>query len=321
MQKRWKRILLILLLLLVVAAVCLLAVKRCGNGTMPNEEDTITVPTMVVPKEVEDTLVAEDTVRRPTVVVTPRQSTKENPLDTAVAVQGWILSVGGVRYELVPVKAGSFMMGTPDEDAEANPDERPAHRVTLTRDFCIGSTEVTQALYEAVMGYNPSANRKGGDYPVENVSYQDAMRFCQRLSQLTGDNYSLPTEAQWEYAARGGHLASDRSMRYAGSGAVDDVAWWFGNSDNASHPVARKAPNSLGLYDMSGNVYEWCLDWYGKYSSADEDDPTGPATGDSRCIRGGSWYFFAEYCRIANRNGRVPTHHDNHLGFRIVMLL
>ena len=314
-QMSWKRIVLVLLLLLVVAAVCLLAVKRCGKDTVPDVEDTVAVPTEVLPKEVEDTLVAEDTARRPTVVVTPRQSADERPLDT-VAVQGRILSVGGVRYELVPVKAGSFMMGASDDEADANSDERPAHRVTLKHDFCIGSTEVTQALYEAVMGYNPSANRRGGDYPVENVSYQDAMRFCQRLSQLTGDNYSLPTEAQWEYAARGG----DKSMRYAGSDVVDEVAWCFGNSDNASHPVARKAPNRLGLYDMSGNVYEWCLDWYGKYSSADVDDPTGPATGDSRCIRGGSWYFFAEYCRTANRNGRVPTHRDDHLGFRIVML-
>ena len=136
---------------------------------------------------------------------------------------------------------------------------------------------------------------------------------------MTGDNYSLPTEAQWEYAARGGHLASDKSMRYAGSGVVDDVAWCFGNSDNTSHPVSHKSPNGLGLYDMSGNVYEWCLDWYGKYSSTDVDNPAGPATGDSRCIRGGSWYFFAEYCRIANRNGRVPTYRDDHLGFRIVI--
>ena len=209
---------------------------------------------------------------------------------------------------MVLVHAGSFTMGA-REDKNANQDEYPNHRVRLTRDYYLAATEVTQALFEAVMGYNPSGNNHGGNYPVVQVSYNDAVAFCARLTSMVGRQFRLPAEAEWEFAAQGVN----------GTENISEEAWFFGNSNNSPHPVAKKKPNALGLYDMLGNVWEWCSDWYGDYSSGENKDPVGPSSGDLRVLRGGSWYYFAEYCRITNRNGRIPTYRSDNVGFRVVM--
>ena len=195
---------------------------------------------------------------------------------------------GGVKLALVKVAAGSFMMGSPAGETGRYDDES-LHRVTLTRDFYLGRTEVTQAQWRAVMGTDPSYF-KGDDWPVEQVSWNDAMAFCRKLNEMglapAGWKFTLPTEAQWEYAARGGNRS--RGFVYAGGNDIGEVAWYIGNSGYKTHPVVTRRANELGLYDMSGNVWEWCLDWYGSYGG-DTTDPAGPSTGSLRVYRGGGW--------------------------------
>ena len=197
----------------------------------------------------------------------------------------------GMKFKLIP--AGTFTMGDGDD----------AHDVTLTKPFKMGVHEVTQAQYEQVMGVNPS-KFKGADNPVENVSWDDAVEFCRRLSELpaekaAGNVYRLPTEAEWEYACRAG-----TTTKYSfgdDESEFGDYAWYCDNSDEQTHPVGSKKPNAWGLYDMHGNVLEWCQDWYGDYPSGSVTDPTGPAVGSHRVIRGGSWDRTAGYCRSAHR--------------------
>lgn len=229
------------------------------------------------------------------------------------------LTAGGVSFKMVLVKAGTFSMGANEGDADADGGEL-RHEVTLTRDYYIAQTEVTQELYMAVVGSNPSFFDADSSLPVERVSYLDALAFCESVSSLTGRTFTLPTEAQWEYAARGGHKASSTPTLYAGSDDIDEVAWYTDNSDGKSHPVASKAPNALGLYDMSGNVWEWCLDWKGGYGSGAQTDPQGPATGSHRMFRGGGWYNPARLCRVSHRDGYIPQFSNECLGFRVVML-
>ena len=221
-------------------------------------------------------------------------------------------TVNGVSFEMVAVKGGSFMMGSNDED------EKPIHRVTLS-DFYMGKTEVTQALWKAVMGNNPSTFK--GDYlPVETVSWDDVQEFIIKLNRSTGKKYRLPTEAEWEFAAGGG---STNRTKWAGTdveSSVGNYAWYYSNSGDQTHEVATKFPNSLGLYDMSGNVWEWCKDWYGDYSANDQVDPTGPSSGLYRVIRGGSWYFNLSDCRVAYRNGDEPDGRNANLGFRLSLV-
>ena len=162
----------------------------------------------------------------------------------------------------------------------------PIHQVTLS-DYHIGETEVTQALWERVMGSNPSGHSGVGDLPVENVSWYACQGFINELNALFEENFSLPTEAQWEFAARGGNKS--KGYTYAGSNNVNDVAWYLSNSDNTTHPVATKQANELGLYDMSGNVFEWCQDYWGAYTSAAQVDPQGPDTGTTRVCRGSAY--------------------------------
>ena len=220
-----------------------------------------------------------------------------------------VYTVKGVSFKMIAVKGGTFQMGI-DDGYEW---EKPVHQVTLS-DYYIGETEVTQELWNAVMGSNPSYF---GDMqrPVEKVSWDDCQTFISRLNELTGETFRLPTEAQWEYAARGGNKS--KGYTYSGSNAIDDVAWYNDNSDRMTHPVKTKAPNELGIYDMSGNVWEWCSDWYGSYSSDAQTDPTGPATGSYRVWRGGSWDFYATHCRVAFRNCNSPTYSFNCLGLRL----
>ena len=191
----------------------------------------------------------------------------------------------------------------------------PTHSVTLSS-YYICKYEVTQALWRAVMGSNPS-NFKGNNLPVENVSWYDCQTFIKRLNSYTGRDFRLPTEAEWEFAARGGNYS--HHYKYSGSNNLDDVAWYIDNSNKRPHPVGTKQPNELGLYDMSGNVGEWCSDWDGSYSSYSQTNPTGPNSGSFRVHRGGFWRYNARYCRTPERNSKTPDYCVNYLGLRLVL--
>ena len=219
------------------------------------------------------------------------------------------------QIEMVFVKGGTFTMGaTPEQGKVAHKDEKPAHSVTVS-DFYIGKYGVTQAQWEAVMGKNPSCF-KGNIRPVENVSWNDIQEFIEKLNAKTGKKYRLPTEAEWEYAARGGDQS--KGYKYSGSNNIDEVAWYTNNSGTQTHPVGQKQPNELGLYDMSGNVFEWCSDWYGSYSSGSQTNPTGPAKGSYRVLRGASWNYTAWFCRVSDRYFYAPSYRSGVFGFRLV---
>lgn len=222
-------------------------------------------------------------------------------------------TVDGISFTMVYVPGGTFTMGaTSEQGSDFWDDEKPTHSVTLSG-YHIGQTEVTQALWKAVMGSNPS-EFKGDSRPVENVSWNDCQTFISRLNAKTGKNFRLPTEAEWEYAARGGHSGGSK---YAGSDNINNVAWYYDNSGDETHNVATKSPNSLGIYDMSGNVYEWCQDWYGDYISSSQTNPKGPSSGVSRVNRGGSWHLLAGHCRVSNRNYLTPSCGYFSLGLRL----
>ena len=251
------------------------------------------------------------------------------------------------KDEMVFVKGGTFTMGaTSEQGSDYDSDERPTHQVTLS-DFYIGKYEVTQQLWAYVMKYsgtcadgstmsayasdewlgtNPSSSCGVGIYyPAYYVSWEDIVNiFIPRLNKITGKTFRLPTEAEWEYAARGGNKS--KGYKYSGSNTIGDVAWYGDNAYNVgssssnygTHPVGTKAPNELGLYDMSGNVFEWCSDWFGSYSSSAQTNPTGPTSGSYRVLRGGSWSYRANYCRVSDRY-YYPDFRFNYLGFRLVM--
>jgi formylglycine-generating enzyme required for sulfatase activity len=214
------------------------------------------------------------------------------------------------EIEMVRVQGGTFDMGSND----GNGNERPVHRVSVSS-FQIGKYEVTQAQWEAVMGSNPSLSNKGDNYPVENVSWDDVQTFLGKLNAATGKNYRLPTEAEWEYVARGGNKS--QGYAYSGSNTLNDVGW-YGNNSRGTHPVGQKLPNELGIYDMSGNVWEWCSDWYGTYPSSPQTDPMGASSGSYRVLRSGSWFNHASLGRVAIRSGDPPSHRFHNLGFRVV---
>ena len=225
---------------------------------------------------------------------------------------GKTYTVNGVDFVMVYVEGGTFRMGFGD-DPES--DEAPDHNVTLSS-FCIGTTEVTQELWKAVMGSNPSSFT-GDKLPVENVSWHDCQSFIEKLNALTGKNFRLPTEAEWEYAAQGGKQSE--GYTYSGGDVLSDVAWVVDNSSDKTHEVATKQPNELGLYDMNGNVWEWCQDWYGSYGPQSQYDPSGPETGLFRIFRGGAWGSSSTSCRITYRNDDEPTFTYNALGLRLAM--
>ena len=222
-------------------------------------------------------------------------------------------TVNGVTFKMIPVEGGTFTMGATPEQQNPYSDEEPAHQVTLSS-YAIGETEVPQALWKAVMGNNPS-RLQGDDRPVENVSWNDCQTFISKLNKLADKKFRLPTEAEWEFAARGGNKST--AYQYSGSNNVGDVTWYYNNSTSITHPVKTKQPNELGIYDMSGNVSEWCQDWYGRYPSDSQTDPTGPNEGSSRVSRGGSWGAGAWYCRLAVRDHDSPDSWYYTLGFRL----
>ncbi|MBQ5974513.1 MAG: SUMF1/EgtB/PvdO family nonheme iron enzyme [Bacteroidales bacterium] len=235
------------------------------------------------------------------------KDTDESPIE---------ISVGKETFRMVKVKGGVFTMGaTSEQGDDAYSDESPAHSVLLD-DYCIGETVVTQGLWKAVMGDNPS-RFKGNDLPVEGVSWDAAQEFISMLNKMTGRKFRFPTEAEWEYAARGGKKS--RGNKYSGSNNIKEVAWYMDNSGGQTRPVKGKKANELGLYDMSGNVWEWCQDWFGKYSGEAQCNPQGPGLGSDRVLRGGNWDSFARGCRVSYRHFNTPMSRNHLVGFRLVM--
>ena len=246
---------------------------------------------------------------------------------TMASRNGWTLvapettksfTVNGVTFTMEYVEKGSFTMGATSEQIGAASDEKPTHNVTLTRSFYMGTYEVTQELYQAVMGSNPSTY-KGEMKPVTDVSWNDCQTFITKLNSLTGLTFSLPTEAEWEFAARGGN--ETKGYLYSGSNNIGDVAYYYGESlGGGPTEVGEYYPNELGIYDMSGNVFEWCQDWYrAYYSSGSQTDPTGPTSGSYRVLRGGGWGNNATNCRVAYRGYNAPSNTDNYYGFRLAL--
>ena len=244
-------------------------------------------------------------------------------------------------YPLIPVEGGTFMMGaTSEQGSEAESDEKPAHRVTVGN-FFIGETEVTQGLWYDVMGTNPSDfqgsnsafSSRWRELPVENVSWDDCQEFINRLNNRRNEmdlgdyphwKFRLPTEAEWEYAARGG--SKSRGYKYSGSNNINDVAWYDGNSNMSqggtqTHPVGTKQANELGIYDMSGNVYEWCQDWYSSsyYGNSPNSNPCNTQSASYRVLRGGSWFNYAQNCRVAFRYDGFPDFRYFNYGLRLVL--
>ncbi|MBQ9585060.1 MAG: SUMF1/EgtB/PvdO family nonheme iron enzyme [Muribaculaceae bacterium] len=217
---------------------------------------------------------------------------------------------------MVKVDGGTFTMGaTEEQGSDAAYDETPAHKVTLSS-FSIGQTEVTQELWKAVMGNNPS-EFVGPKHPVENVSWEDCQEFIKKINKLTGKQFRLPSEAEWEYAARGGNLS--RGYKYAGSNNINEVAWYTDNEDDETHNVAELRPNELGIYDMSGNVNEWCNDLYEKYNSSSQTNPTGATVGSTRVERGGGFNDTDDDCRVSTRSTDKKTSKGEYLGFRLAL--
>jgi len=240
------------------------------------------------------------------------------------------ISIGNVNFTMKCVMGGTFTMGcTSEQDDDGiddcGDDEKPSHQVTLSN-YWIGETEVTQVLWKAVMHSVPtgwdrwnSYDGKGNDYPAYNISWDDCQEFIRKLNQLTGKTFRLPTEAEWEYAARGGNKS--RGYKYAGSNNINDVAWCGENGDYKIHTVKTQQPNELGLYDMSGNVNEWCSDWYGNYSSTSQTDPSGPSTGSLRVLRGGgSWGSTDSQCSVSSRDSNLPSENYKVCGLRLVLV-
>ncbi|MDE0867344.1 MAG: formylglycine-generating enzyme family protein [Rubripirellula sp.] len=254
----------------------------------------------------------------PVATSTPALATTNNPTPVELPLPESANSIG-MKFKLIP--AGKFTMGEGDEEyaAYVPGPGRLRHEVTLTKPFKMGVHEVTQTQYEQVMGVNPSRFKFGAYYPVEKVSWDDALEFCRRLSDLpaekaAGNVYRLPTEAEWEYACRAG-----TTTKYSfGDDEADlgDYGWYSENSGRTTHPVGGKLPNAWGLYDMHGNAWEWCQDRW-DYPSGAVTDPTGPSSGSDRVYRGGSWYYTAGYCRSAHRYRHDPWYRSSNIGFRV----
>ena len=228
------------------------------------------------------------------------------------------ISVNGVAIKMVKVEGGTITMGaTPEQGSDAGENEYPAHQVTLSS-FSIGETEVTQALWQAVMGNNPSFFKNDDELPVEWVSWENCQEFITKLNQMTGKQFRLPTEAEWEYAARGGNKS--KGYKYSGSNDVNEVAWYWMNCGSITHPVGTKKANELGLYDMSGNVFEWCNDFMSYYTEEAQANPTGPTTGIVRVFRGGGWgNSDPASCRVSYRDSDYPRYSSSSRGLRLAM--
>lgn len=230
-------------------------------------------------------------------------------------MRGSTFTANGVSFKMIRVEGGTFTMGATSEQENLFSNEKPTHQVTLSS-YSIGETPVTQELWQAVMGSNPS-RFEGAQRPVDSVSWNDCQEFIRRLNRMMNRQFRLPTEAEWEFAARGGKKS--KGYQYSGSDNIDEVAWYKNNSSGESHPVKTKKPNELGFYDMSGNVWEWCQDWYDKYNNKSQTNPSGPAGGSYRVIRGSGWFNDAGGCRLSCRRYYTPGRTGYVLGFRLVL--
>lgn len=230
-----------------------------------------------------------------------------------------LYTVNGVKFNMIYVVGGSYMMGAKITEMGSRTFEKPQHQVILS-DYRIAETEVTQELWQAVMGSNPSIDKSDPQYPVEYVTWYDCQEFITRLNELTGKRFRLPTEAEWEYAARGGITWFTNYYIFSGSNTCRDVAWYSTTSDGHSHPVKQLPPNAIGLYDMSGNVCEWVNDWYSRYTDDEyQVDPQGPETGNYKVYRFGSWYNNAIENRVSYRYMREPEYRTDYLGLRLAL--
>jgi formylglycine-generating enzyme required for sulfatase activity len=238
------------------------------------------------------------------------------PLQDKVTTKVFLFKVDA-EIEMIFVQGGLFTMGcTREQRGDCESDEKPPHQVLLN-DFYISKYEVTQAIWKEVMGTNPSKFNGCDSCPVENVTWSEVQVFIRKFNAQTGKNYRLPTEAEWEYAARGGVHCRDN--KYSGSNNIREVAWYGSNSNGTTHPVGTKKANELGIYDMSGNVWELCQDWYGNYSVLQNHNPHGAGGGYYRVMRGGGWDGSSFYCRVANRGNSKPNERHDSVGFRLVL--
>ena len=273
--------------------------------------------------------VKADDISRQAVVT---QAAQEKPSEPETPTQEDVLTinVAGVTFKMIRVEGGTFYMGaTAEQLDDADDDEKPAHNVTLSS-YYIGETEVTQQLWQVVTGQKPtngddhqwdSKYGLGPNRPAYYISWDDCQEFITKLNALTGRSFRMPTEAEWEFAARGGNKS--RGYKYAGSNDIGDVAWYYGNSNGTTHDVATKQPNELGVYDMSGNVFEWCSDWYDDnyYSNSPNSNPTGPPTGSQRANRGGSYYVESLFWFRVSFRGMMTLGDQryHHLGLRLAL--
>lgn len=279
------------------------------NFDLENNDDSVISRTIEYYSTTSSTSSTPSTTNKPSTTTTTKASYTPSKQT---------FTVNGVSFTMVRVEGGTFTMGaTSEQGSDAEDSEKPAHQVTLST-YYIGETEVTQELWEAVMGSNPSYFR-GAKRPVEQVSWDDCQEFIKKLNEKTGETFRLPTEAEWEYASRGG--GKSKGYKYSGSNDLDAVAWYQDNSGLVSHNVATKQSNELGLYDMSGNVRECCLDWYGKkyYSKSPQTNPKGANSGEYHAARGGSWGISASCCRSSYRDYGTPDYRSYYVGLRLVL--
>jgi formylglycine-generating enzyme required for sulfatase activity len=288
--------------------------QELSDKNSPNEQEQLAVEL----KELKDTnkrLELELTKQKEK----PESATAKDNGDSSsklkdIKIAKYTETVKGVSFDMIEVEGGTFLMGSSEDEQDHLPDENQ-HEVTLNS-FLIGKTVVTQALWKAVMQNNPS-HFKGDNLPVEQVNWKDCQEFLQKINQLTGKHYCLPTEAQWEFAAIGGNHS--HGYVYAGSNTLNDVAWFVDNSEKCTHMVGLKQPNELEIFDMSGNVSEWCSDWYGNYPDKMHVDPKGPKSGWYHVIRGGDGISAFQNCRVAFRGYNFPGRYNSFLGLRLAL--
>lgn len=316
--------------------------RNLSSQSVDNEENRLLMEENRLLREQLERMVAEQKVKKDYNSIGIGEVEEETVADNVSKEGGLVFNIKGVSFIMKRVEGGTFWMGAharyirkglfskeadrsiPNFDSEANLDEQPVHRVTISS-FYMGETEVTQALWKAVMGTEPTYKDgwtneygKGDCFPTYRVSFDDIMNgFLPKLNKMCGKTFRLPTEAEWEYAARGGKDGT--GCRFAGGSNIEKVAWFWDYNTRRTHEVKTKLPNELGLYDMSGNVCEWCLDWYGNYSSSSQTNPKGPLSGSEHVIRGGSWTNIANECRVCYRGKNVPEFRGNYIGFRLVL--
>ena len=326
-KRPWKTILLVAALALVLVYALVMTFKQ-PKTTEPEAAMTEMKEEMAEEKEEKPIVAAVENKEAEKPVVKEEKSVETPKPAKKTVVSDVSVKVNGVVFDMIAVRGGTFEMGaTSEQAAYASDNESPKHKVTLD-DFRIGKYEVTQKQWEAVMGSKvwELRNRlspllqlrgEGDDYPVYYVSLNDCKAFIAKLNSLTGKTFRLPTEAEWEYVARGGSHPNGKV--YGDSDAVDDYAWYEDNSDNLTHAVGNKAPNSLGVYDMLGNVSEWCSDKYGKYRGGATTNPKGPSSGDDNVVRGGGWASTADNCRVSSRMAVDASVCGDDIGFRLVL--